>query len=87
MKWVWIGWLLFFVVSFAIFEGYALTHDNGLSLSQFTVNALYAWPPLGPLLGIVVGMLITHFFWHWVPKQKHKTCTRCGKTILTTDGG
>lgn len=82
MRWVWLGWLLTIAVTFAIFEGYALSHADGLSLSQFTVDALTAWPPLHVLIGIGIGILITHFSWHWVPKQKREICGRCGATIL-----
>lgn len=82
MRLVWSLWLAFFVSSFAAFEWWALSHDNGLSLSQYTVDALYAWPPLGFLLGLLVGILVTHFFWPWVPKQLRVICGECGKTIL-----
>ena len=80
-----LGWSLFLAFSLAFFagyEGWALSRADGLSLSQYTVDALYAWPPLGFLLGLAVGMLVTHFFWPWVPKQMRAICGACGKTLL-----
>jgi len=82
MRIVWIAWFIAIVISFVIFESWALSHENGLSLSQATVDMIYAWPPVGPIMGIIIGILICHFFWHWVPKQKKETCQVCGKTIL-----
>jgi hypothetical protein len=82
MRWVWVGWLLLFVATFAVFEGYALSRPDGLSLSQFVADVSYAWPPIVFLLGLTVGILVTHFWWPWIPKQRRETCQVCGKTIL-----
>lgn len=66
MEWVWIGWLLAIVISFAVFEGYAL-RKNKTTLSRFTWNASKAWPPLPWVIGNVTGGLAVHFWWHWCP--------------------
>lgn len=80
--WVWVAWLAAIAISFAVLEALALRDEQGLSLSQFTVNVSYAWLPLIALINIGVGMLISHFFWPWVPKQLKAKCGACGKTIL-----
>lgn len=80
-----IGWTVFglvWVVIFAVMEGYALTHDDAITLSQFTVNIIYAWPPISVLVGMVIGGLIVHFMWPWVPAQRRETCAVCGKQVL-----
>lgn len=86
-------WLLFLLAVFALAAGgfgyleSAAMHDpNGLTLSQFTVNIITAWPPIvfiaGLAVGIFLGTLNTHFTWPWVPKQKRTECVQCGKTVL-----
>ena len=62
MSWVWAGWLIFLVVSFAVFEGYALTH-NKTTLSRFTWSASKAFPLLPWIAGVVCGGLAVHFWW------------------------
>lgn len=66
MNWVWSGWLLALIVSFAVFEGYALKNGR-TTLSRYTWNAFVAWPPLAAVFGMVFGGLAVHFFWHWCP--------------------
>ena len=92
-----IGWvvlivttLLIFGVGFSIMESYALKQADpnaGITLSQFVVNLFHAWPPLvflvGMVIGLTIGILLTHFTWPWVPEQYRAQCGRCGKTILT----
>jgi hypothetical protein len=80
--WVWVAWLAAIVVSFIVLETIALRDENGLTLSQFTVNVTYAWLPAIFLMGMVVGILVAHFFWPWVPKQLRAQCGACGKTLL-----
>lgn len=82
--------LLIFIVGFSIMESYALKQgnpDDGITLSQFVVNIAHAWPPVvflfGLVLGLVTGVLTSHFLWVWVPEQYRATCGQCGKTILT----
>lgn len=64
--WIWVAWLLVFIVSFAVIEGIALKRGK-TTLSRFTVVTTTAFPPLIFLLGMTVGMLVTHFFWRWCP--------------------
>ena len=42
MSWVWTAWLLVIGISFAGFEGYALTH-NKMTLSRWTWTVSKAW--------------------------------------------
>jgi hypothetical protein len=63
---IWPALLLSWVLSFAIFETVALTH-NGLTLSMFTWQVSEAWPPIIWLCGVLVGGLAVHFWWHWNP--------------------
>lgn len=88
-----IHWVAFLAIVFGISAGgfgflerSALNDPNGLSLSQFTVNMIYAWPPVvfiaGLAIGLFLGILTTHFLWPWVPLQKRVTCGECGQTIL-----
>jgi hypothetical protein len=62
VSFVWLAWLIVIAASFAVFEGYAL-RNNKLTLSRFVWNASRAWPPLPAIFGIVVGILIAHFWW------------------------
>lgn len=75
------------VGGFALIESQALSDPNGLTLSQLTVNIIYAWPPVvflfGLGLGLLIGILTTHFLWTWVPLQKRVNCAECGKRIIT----
>lgn len=81
-----IGTPLFFLTVFALMESNALQYDDAITLSQLVVNVIYAWPPIvflfGVSLGLVMGILTTHFLWPWVPSQLKESCPRCGKTIL-----
>ena len=44
------------------YEFYAL-RTNRLTISEYVWAAFRAWPFLGVLTGLVVGSLLTHFFW------------------------
>ncbi len=85
--WVWVTWLALIVVSFAILEGLALSDPDGLSLSQFYVNIKYGWPAIGVVAGIIIGILICHFNWHWVPKQMRERCKICDREMLRNSHG
>ena len=86
--WVWVAWLAAIAVTFAILEGLALNDPQGLSLSQFYVNVKYGWPAITSVVGVAVGILICHFNWHWVPRQKRERCDTCGREVLKNiDGG
>lgn len=66
MNVVWTGWLLAFIASFAVFEGYAIKRGK-TTLSRYTWNAFQVWPPIAVLFGMFFGGLAVHFFWHWCP--------------------
>lgn len=59
---VWTLWGLFFIVSFALLEGFALK-TNRTTLSRYVWIASKAWPPLPFIVGFVVGFLACHFWW------------------------
>ena len=62
LPWVWVAWIIVLVVSFAIFEGFALaTGRTTLSRTVWTINKNF--PPFGWMCGLVVGFLAAHFFW------------------------
>ena len=61
----WIGACVFLLG----YEVWALTFD-GQTLSRAMYDATTAWPPLIFLIGLVVGMLVSHFWWHWDIKNK-----------------
>lgn len=67
MIWSWTAWLLAIIVSFAALEGYALARGK-LTLSRYTWRASLAWGPLPFVLGLIVGGLSVHFWWHWCPE-------------------
>ena len=58
-------WLLacVFLVSY---EVWALLTER-TTLSRMMYDANNAWPFLSTLVGLVVGALLTHLFWHWCP--------------------
>lgn len=85
--WIWTGFALLFVGAFALLEGLALVDDAGLSLSQWYVNLTQAWPPLKTIIGIVIGILICHFGWWWVPSHMRETCRQCGREVLKSRHG
>ena len=62
MSAVWVIWLLVIALSFAGFEGHALRTGRS-TLSRFVWNLNKGFPPLGWMVGIVVGFLGAHFFW------------------------
>jgi hypothetical protein len=63
---VWTAWLVSLVVSFAVFETWALL-TKGLTLSMFTWIASEHWPPIIFICGLLAGGLAVHFWWHWAP--------------------
>jgi hypothetical protein len=72
MRWVWTGLALANLVLFAVFEGYALTHADALTLSRYLWEINQAWPPFGVILGMLWGGLVVHLFWHWLPDKNEK---------------
>lgn len=85
--WIWITFVLLIVLAFAVLEGLALADPQGLSLSQWYVSLTLAWPPIKTLLGIVIGILICHFGWWWVPREKRERCATCGRDVLKNPHG
>ena len=57
MSWIWTAWLLTVIVSFAVFETWALKTGKLPSLSRFTYDAYKAWPPLAVVYGLLFGGL------------------------------
>jgi hypothetical protein len=84
---VWNAFALAVVLGFAVLEGLALADPQGLSLSQWYVDIAQAWPPIKTLVGIVIGILICHFGWHWVPRQMRERCNKCGREVLKDSHG
>lgn len=64
--WVWAGWLVLLIVSFAVMEGWALmTNRPTLSRSVWTWSANF---PLLPFFaGLLAGGLAVHFWWMGAP--------------------
>ena len=60
--WIWASWLLAFVTSFALLEGYAL-YDGDATLSRFVWTATAYFPPLPFIAGFLAGFLACHFWW------------------------
>jgi hypothetical protein len=59
---VWIGWLIVLVVSFGVFETYALV-NNKITLSRFIWGVSKAFPLLPWIAGVLCGGLAVHFWW------------------------
>lgn len=49
-----------------IYEFWALGTKHK-TLSRMMYDANNSWPLLSTLVGLVVGGLLVHFFWHWCP--------------------
>lgn len=62
----WTVYLLAVIAAFAVMEGYAL-RTNRTTLSRYVWKASQAWPLLPFVVGVVVGGLAVHFWWHWCP--------------------
>lgn len=62
----WTGLNAAWVIGFALLEGYAF-QTRGLTLSMYVYDLSLYFGPFPFLLGIVVGGLAVHFWWHWLP--------------------
>jgi hypothetical protein len=67
-------WMAVGLALFAVFEAKALKHGaraNQITLSMFvyTVGSKFPLSILigGLMVGLSIGILSTHFFWHWCP--------------------
>lgn len=80
--WVWCAWLAAVAVSFVVLEGFALSDPQGLSFSQFYVNIKYGWRAISVVVGIALGILISHLNWYWIPRQMRERCETCGRDAL-----
>lgn len=68
-EWLWFYWplaLVGIVILFAIPEALALS-KGGPTFSFFMWTVGQKWPPWIFLWGMLVGGLVVHFLWHWVP--------------------
>lgn len=64
--WVWAGWIILLIVTFGVMEGWALkTGKPSLSATIWTWQKNF--PLFGPLLGLLFGGLLVHFFWMGAP--------------------
>jgi len=62
MNLVWAGWAAAIVVSFIVFESYALANGK-TTLSRATWDLTKAWPPLPLIVGFIIGFVTCHFWW------------------------
>lgn len=62
MNWVWLGWIIFIIVSFALFEGFAIKTGR-MTLSRATWTVSKNFPPFPFICGLIVGFLACHFWW------------------------
>ncbi len=64
LNWLWLVWFAGVWLSFAVLEGYAFRHEERLWTLSRTVSTLGArWPLSIALLGMLFGILLSHFFW------------------------
>jgi hypothetical protein len=66
---LWLLWLGVLIGGFAVIEGMALESGTPSTLSDFVVWLSHVWGPFPFVLGIVVGGLGVHFWWHWRPDK------------------
>lgn len=66
MRIIWTTWIICIILSFSYIEKYALnTHKETLSMYVWMLTQ--SWPPIEFILGIIIGGLAVHFWWHWMP--------------------
>ena len=66
MDWMWVVWIVLIAASFAALETYAFKHpDRQNTLSRAVSTLGERWPLSIALFGLVVGILLAHFFWPW----------------------
>ena len=63
---VWVVWAALVLVAFAWLETRAIRRNRPtLSLTVWWISQ--RWPPFPFVVGLVVGGLAVHFWWHWCP--------------------
>lgn len=62
MKWMWAGWVLGILTTFALLEAYAIQTGKE-TLSACVWQASQGFPLLPFLGGLVAGGLAVHFWW------------------------
>src|SRR5262245_25604984 len=62
MSWIWAGWIIFLIVSFAAFEAFAIA-TRRMTLSRFVWTASKNFPLLPFIAGLLAGGLAVHFWW------------------------
>lgn len=64
----WIIGLVAAITFFVVFEARAFRHpDRQNTLSRWIYNLGSTWPLSIFIMGMIVGGLAVHFFWHWCP--------------------
>ena len=64
----WLGGTLAAILYFAFWEWFAFRHpERTNTLSRFIYTIGSKFPLSIFLMGMFVGLLATHFFWHWCP--------------------
>ena len=62
--WVWFVWIAAIWASFAVFEGYALRHNDRMwTLSRLVSTIGAKWPLSIAFMGFLFGGLLVHFYW------------------------
>jgi hypothetical protein len=77
---VWFLWLSALFVTFIILEARAI-NKGGVTLSATVRGWAETWPLLPFAVGIVFGMLGTHFFWPWCPETMQPQCPPCAEVV------
>ena len=62
-KAIWVLWFLGVLGTFGALE--AWNYEDGVTLSRFVADMSEGWALFGPLVGVIVGVLLAHFFWPW----------------------
>jgi ABC-type proline/glycine betaine transport system permease subunit len=62
----WMLWLAAIVASFAVLEAFAFKHPTRSNTLSRTIATMGETFPLSiAIFGIIIGILLAHFFWAW----------------------